>query len=913
MRCHQTQLARGRQRENNRPLPDGTALDYLPSKRYEFGQRLGRGRKLLFQAVDRQRRSKVALAALPGLDEQAHIRLREQFETWQALQHRNLVFLDVLGRENNIWFYTSQWIHGLAFYDYVHGEDPAPGPDVGTGFATTIIPSSPTVPQRSGSVDVLAQTARATGGDVVDPRQAPTVPRADEPGTSTELLGDAGWFTGPGDRVGTTAPGPSSSRAPYDESRLRHCFAQLAYAVHALHESGLVHGQLEPSCALVTHHQRLVLLDPFSHYAIESGARADDSYTHMAPEVLAGLDDGVDPRTLARPAADWFSVGAMLFQLLTGKPPFLRRQPGVLTRRSRPPHPGDFSATCPADLGDLCSLMLASEPGDRPDGDQIMERLSPGLQISRAHWDPSAAAESQSDARARTTSAYRGPGRETPQRRSIYGETLPEGTRVGSYLIDGLISEGGFASVYRASHVPSWEPAALKVLRHDLSLSPRMLERFWQEARIIRRLRHPNIVELYQVGELAPGRPYIAMEWLPGRTLRQHLAERGPFTAREAVALMNDIRSALSYAHSEGVVHRDIKTENIIASQRDDWFDLKLVDFGIAKLTAPEDQDAAMTTRTMIGTPSTMAPEQILRQSIDGRTDIYALGVVLYQLVCGRLPFISEDFVELEQMHLHGRPPRASERARVTRTFDEVIFRAMAKRKEDRFADVDAFQDALRDAVERPSFAAVEAGLPPPQRDAGVGRVEFGMGVAIEIKRSRRDGEAFEDLDDDADDDLLDALDDALDSAQELLDNNGFEIALSTSESLLGVSLLGDRHQREAQERLLVNAIWAGYLCWLDEREDPRVTMYITVHGAAVLTRRQATRTEMVGGELLQPARWPCRAEQAGVVVTRAALATVLAETAALEQVACTLPFGLHPLASDDSAFALSLRIRPGD
>jgi serine/threonine protein kinase len=280
--------------------------------------------------------------------------------------------------------------------------------------------------------------------------------------------------------------------------------------------------------------------------------------------------------------------------------------------------------------------------------------------------------------------------------RNLYGEILATGALAGSYVVDALACEGGFASIYRAHHVHTRERAALKVLRLPMACSERLTLRFRQEAEVIRRLRHPHIVRIFEVGELYDGRPYIAMEWLDGRNLAQELRARGWFSEQEALALITEICGAVAAAHHHGIIHRDIKAENVIAVPCGAWFSTRLVDFGIAKLTAPGDLPILVTAQTILGTPQSMAPEQILGLPVDARTDIYALGVLLYALVTGRLPFDGDTIVELEEMHLHATPPSASALAPVSPRFDAVLARALAKRKEDRHPSVAAFLDALR-------------------------------------------------------------------------------------------------------------------------------------------------------------------------------------------------------------------------
>jgi eukaryotic-like serine/threonine-protein kinase len=280
-------------------------------------------------------------------------------------------------------------------------------------------------------------------------------------------------------------------------------------------------------------------------------------------------------------------------------------------------------------------------------------------------------------------------------------DLLARGTRAGGYVIEEVVSQGGFASVYRARHAQSGRRAALKVLWRDLAAQERVVARFQHEARALLRLRHPNIVEILDSGRLDDGRPYFAMEWLGWRNLRDLIRARGPLGAAEALAVAEEIVAGLRAAHQAGIVHRDLKTQNVMVVPRGDGFGVKLVDFGIAKVLEPDKVglEDFVTGTTILGTPFYMAPEQILGRPVDRRTDIYALGLLLYELVTGEAAFRAETRAEVERMHLEAPPPRASASAPVGAAFDAVIARCLEKAPARRYPDVDALLADLRVAV----------------------------------------------------------------------------------------------------------------------------------------------------------------------------------------------------------------------
>lgn len=279
-------------------------------------------------------------------------------------------------------------------------------------------------------------------------------------------------------------------------------------------------------------------------------------------------------------------------------------------------------------------------------------------------------------------------------------QTLEFGARVGSYRVAGPPMRGGFAAVYRCVSEVDGSTAAIKVLHEGQLSTRRAVERFNHEVEAIRRIGHPNIVEVFTQGTLADGRPYYVMEWLDGRSLEDELRVRGPLLPIDALPIMQEIAAALSAAHAAGVVHRDLKPDNIMAVPRKDWLSIRLLDFGIAKLVGANDPRQGLTTTGItIGTVDYMAPEQILCDIIDARTDIYALGVLVYRMVTGELPFRAQSRVAVQMMHLDQPVPDAGERAPAAMPWDDVIRRCMSKAPSDRPQSIDAALAAFRAAL----------------------------------------------------------------------------------------------------------------------------------------------------------------------------------------------------------------------
>src|SRR6516225_3848085 len=212
----------------------------------------------------------------------------------------------------------------------------------------------------------------------------------------------------------------------------------------------------------------------------------------------------------------------------------------------------------------------------------------------------------------------------------------PVGRVIGSYRIDALIGAGGMGEVYKALDTKLDRPVALKLLSTDTARDPDRLRRFHAEARAASSLNHPHILVIHDFGDL-DGRPFMVTEYVEGETLRQRL-DRGVLSGADAIDVALQVGAALTAAHSRGLVHRDIKPENVM--RRPDGY-VKVLDFGLAKLTSRDDGDRGSDTLpgVLLGTPRYMSPEQARGQEVDARSDIWSLGVLLYEMLAGRPPF----------------------------------------------------------------------------------------------------------------------------------------------------------------------------------------------------------------------------------------------------------------------------------
>jgi len=276
---------------------------------------------------------------------------------------------------------------------------------------------------------------------------------------------------------------------------------------------------------------------------------------------------------------------------------------------------------------------------------------------------------------------------------------VPEpGAELDSYLIDEPIAKSGMATIFRATDTRDGRIVALKIPHPDMEADPILSDRFKREADIGERLNHPNVMRVF--GGEKHSRIYMVMEWCPGRLLRQILDE-SRLPQDRAIRIAIEILKALDYIHTNGVVHRDLKPENIMVDENDH---IKLIDFGIAGDTASRRLTYANFT-TMLGTPNYIAPEQVKGKRGDGRTDLYSMGVILYEMLTGKLPFTGPTPLAAMNDRLlnHPLPPRVADPS-VSPQLQEIIYRALERDPKNRYASA---QEFIRD-LEHPDQVGVE-------------------------------------------------------------------------------------------------------------------------------------------------------------------------------------------------------------
>ena len=282
------------------------------------------------------------------------------------------------------------------------------------------------------------------------------------------------------------------------------------------------------------------------------------------------------------------------------------------------------------------------------------------------------------------------------------------------YEVMELLGEGGMGHVYEVRHVALDRRFAMKILRRDLARDEELAGRFIQEARATASGRHPNVVEITDFGKLPTGVPYFVMELLVGQTLGHVIKAGGPIPARRAVRIIKQVAGALGAAHAAGIVHRDLKPDNVFlvggtsggtASASDD---VRVVDFGAAKIIG-----SSRVTRQGIvfGTPHYMSPEQASGQPVDHRADIYALGVIMYEMFTGRVPFEADTYMGVLTQHMFVQPLRPSQvsaAASELGALEEITMVCLAKKPEERYGTMEELSASLDEVVQSRSDGRLE-------------------------------------------------------------------------------------------------------------------------------------------------------------------------------------------------------------
>jgi serine/threonine protein kinase len=288
----------------------------------------------------------------------------------------------------------------------------------------------------------------------------------------------------------------------------------------------------------------------------------------------------------------------------------------------------------------------------------------------------------------------------------------------GKFRILQAIAEGGMGRIYRGEQLPLGRPVAVKVLHAayiDAATDPAFQKRFFLEASILSKLQHPNIVTVFDYGTIEGSHDdscFMAMEYLPGDTLSQRLKDEGAFAPQHAVRVIRDIARGLREAHKAGIVHRDLKPGNLMLIRDEDGGELvKILDFGLVKVLERNGREDLTQDNSLLGSPRYMAPEQILMEEVDARADLYALGVIFYQLLTGKVPFEATTSVQILMKTVHDAVPAMADRVpgiEVPAPLEALVRRCLEKKPDARPPSSDAFLKELKAATRELGWISTE-------------------------------------------------------------------------------------------------------------------------------------------------------------------------------------------------------------
>ncbi|MCA8922492.1 MAG: serine/threonine protein kinase, partial [Planctomycetes bacterium] len=534
---------------------------------------------------------------------------------------------------------------------------------------------------------------------------------------------------------------------------------QALSALEAAHRAGIVHRDLKPQNVMVAGDEQnpeIKILDfgiakLKDHPSLTQAGQVMGTLAFMSPEQTMGQE--VDARS------DIYSLGVLLFMCLTGRLPFHGKTAGELMdhhRKSQPPSLASIHTGVPAAFEPIVARALEKRPEDRyqtaREFRQAIEaipqqalafaqaatvNLENSLDEDRGRPDPEATAATAAGASDGNATAFHDTAGELAKQKTASLGGYAEGdtgeffsglvgrTVSGKYLIESKLGQGGMGAVFKALHQDLKRHVALKIVHPAVADRADVAERFQREARAAMGFIHPNAIPTRDFGRTEAGLLYMTQDFSPGQDLDKLLKAHGRLPVARALGIVRQVLLALVEAHKKSIVHRDLKPANILLEDGDL---VRVTDFGIAKILEEEPNEkgtaSELTGNQVIGTPFYMAPEQARGQQIDLRTDIYAMGCVLYELLTASRPFSGDSALDvlMKQAHKEVEPPsRRAPDAGIPPEVERIVLTAMAKAREERFQDASEFIAAI-DAALSGAGAVPDTTLPPtkvPQASGG--------------------------------------------------------------------------------------------------------------------------------------------------------------------------------------------------
>jgi len=499
-----------------------------------------------------------------------------------------------------------------------------------------------------------------------------------------------------------------SELMPHDDVlRIVHAIAN---ALDYAHQKGVIHRDVKPSNVMVAGDGRVVLTDFGLALDVQEGSLGQVFGTshYISPEQARSSADAV-------PQSDLYSLGVILYEMLVGVVPFDDPSPASVAVQhltQPPPPPREINPNLGQETEVVLLKVLSKSPEERyQTGGGVMDALEKALQLSPFAFveqdGPSLLPASVQPLAVRSLSetsveekvvlhlqsgAKPTPSQDLPSKKgvSLLGRQLDE------YRLDVLLGQGGMARVYRGLDVHLKRYVAIKVIDASFRTDLDYIKRFELEAQAIAKLEHPHIVRLYRYGE-SDGLLYMAMQYIEGNNLSSILAryrERQAFIEpKDARRIVREICLALDYAHSQGVIHRDVKSSNIMLDEQGNAI---LTDFGLALLTELGTQGE------IFGSPHYIAPEQVISSAkVVPQSDLYAVGIILYEMFTGERPFDAEDPLDIAMQHMAELPRSPRElRPETSSQLEAVILKALAKEPEERYQSGAELADALDEALQ---------------------------------------------------------------------------------------------------------------------------------------------------------------------------------------------------------------------